>query len=688
MMRNIETLLAHPVFQTLGWTLLHFVWQGTALALLYAGASLMLRRATAHARYVAACACLAFMFALPAATFFLLNSSQATVAIGGRTFISRIEPATSPDTTAGRLSEQGQFSPAPALHVHDEEWASAPLQRWAEERVAVALPWLVVAWFAGALVLLLRLAGGWVLTERLRRKPATPLARDWRETLARLAQQLRVSRPVRLCQSALVEVPTVIGWLRPVILVPASALTNLSVPQLEALLAHELAHIRRHDYLVNFLQTVIEIALFYHPAVWWLSRRVRAEREHACDDLAVRVTGDVLVYARALAALETLRQQHNGNARTLALAANGGSLMQRIQRLIKVDASSQGRAPLAAGCAVIILALASIIAGAQTFTSPGNKDGRRSSRDASKPAVKPRRQVAVTFVSLPAVQTYDTPRAEKETRQLLASLTANDIRAVGFVNENQLYPEGLFDESRARLLNLWLDAGHELGTQTRRHSNLFKTPLEEFQRDVIQGEETTGKLMKERNLPLRYFSYPFLNTGPNPETKEAAEKFLAARGYAIHQVTIDNSDWLFGRVYAQARRAGDGETMDRVADEYVPYMERMFEYFEELSRDTLGYEVPQVLMLTANALNAHKMDELITMMKRRGYEFVTLEQAMRDKAYRQSVTRTGPWGISWLERWAMEKRQPLKREPDISDFMRQFDISRGGTDYSKQSITK
>jgi hypothetical protein len=93
-------------------------------------------------------------------------------------------------------------------------------------------------------------------------------------------------------------------------------------------------------------------------------------------------------------------------------------------------------------------------------------------------------------------------------------------------------------------------------------------------------------------------------------------------------------------------------------------------------------------MLTANALNAHKMDELITMMKRRGYEFVTLEQAMRDKAYRQPTTRTGPWGISWLERWAMEKRQPLKREPEISDFMRQFDISRGGTDYSKQSITK
>jgi peptidoglycan/xylan/chitin deacetylase (PgdA/CDA1 family) len=235
--------------------------------------------------------------------------------------------------------------------------------------------------------------------------------------------------------------------------------------------------------------------------------------------------------------------------------------------------------------------------------------------------------------------------------------------------------------ARVAMLNLWLDAGHELGTQTRAHSSLYKTPLEAFEQDVIRGEEVTGKLMAERGLPLRYFSYPYLNTGPNAETKEAAEKFLAARGYRIHQVTIDHYDWLFGRVYAQARRAEDEETMRRVADEYVPYMERMFEYYEDLSRDSLGYELPQVLMLTANALNAHKMDELIAMMKRRGYTFITLDQALQDKAYQTPTVRTGPWGISWLERWAMDKGHPLKREPSLSAFMWQFDVSHGGKDY-------
>lgn len=686
-MRNAHALLAHPVMQTLGWTLLHFIWQGALVALLYAGVALSLRRATANARYAFACACMFLMLALPVATFFQLNSNAAAAAFDRRA------PEAAPAELSGAAGAPTKSASAPArlyanfLIMPDDEGASAPLQRWAEDRFASALPWLVLGWLAGALMLTLRLAGGWMLTERLRREPAGALARDWQETLARLARQLRVSRPVRLCESALVEVPTVIGCLRPVILVPASALTGLSAQQLEALLAHELAHIRRHDYFCNLLQSVVETVLFYHPAVWWLSGRVRVEREHACDDLAVRATGDVLVYARALATLETLRGR-KANPRTLAVAANGGILMQRIQRLIKVQPAPAGRSPLLAGASVVLIMLAGVIACAQTFGLVRNRETRASRGDVPAKTARAKRQVAVTFVALPAVHTFYNPRAEKDTRRLLATLAANRIRTVGFVNENQLYDHeagGRLDEERVRLLNLWLDAGHELGTQTRAHSNLYKTPLAEFQQDVIRGEEITGKLMSEHGKGRpRYFSYPFLNTGASRETKEAAEAFLAARGYRIHQVTIDNMDWLFGRVYAQARRVEDEATMRRVADEYLPYMERMFEYYEELSRNTLGYELPQVLMLTANALNAHKMEDLVAMMKRRGYEFVTLEQALEDKAYRQQAANyVGPWGISWLERWALEKGQPLAGEPGLSAFMRQFDVSRGGMDYTK-----
>jgi beta-lactamase regulating signal transducer with metallopeptidase domain/peptidoglycan/xylan/chitin deacetylase (PgdA/CDA1 family) len=684
----MQALLAHPALETLGWTLLHFIWQGALVVLLYACVALSLRRATANLRYAVACACMLLMLASPVATFFHLNSNATATAFDRRASeAAHAEPQSETGAPAKSSGAQMRLY-ANFLVVPDEEGAYAPLQRWAEDRLTSALPWLVLVWFGGAFVLALRLLGGWVLTERLRRETGGALARDLRETLARLAAQLRVSRPVRLCESALVEVPTVIGCLRPVILVPAAALTGLSAPQLEALLAHELAHIRRHDYLVNLLQSVAEAVLFYHPAVWWLSGRMRVEREHACDDLAVRATGDVLVYARALTMLETLRGQ-KVNSRMLAVAANGGVLMQRIQRLIKVQSApaGRGRSPLLASAMVVLVMLASVIACAQTFAFVQNKDSR-AAHDVPAQTGRAKRRVAVTFVALPAIHTHHNPRAEKDTRRLLATLAANRIRAVGFVNENQLYDHEAgvkLDEERARLLDLWLDAGHELGTQTRAHSNLYKTPLAEFQQDVIRGEEITGKLMSERGLGHpRYFSYPYLNVGPNRETKEAAENFLAARGYRIHQVTIDNMDWLFGRVYADARRAGDEATMRRVADEYLPYMERMFQYYEELSQATLGYELPQVLMLTANALNAHKMEDLVALMKRRGYEFVTLEEALADKAYsRQPANYVGRGGISWLERWALDKGQPLADEPDISLYMRQFDISRGGMDYAK-----
>jgi beta-lactamase regulating signal transducer with metallopeptidase domain/peptidoglycan/xylan/chitin deacetylase (PgdA/CDA1 family) len=684
--KNAHALLAHPALETLGWTLLHFIWQGALVALVYACVALSLRRATANLRYTVACACMLLLLALPVATFFHLNWNATAATFDRRASeVAPAEPQSSASAPAKSSGGQMRLY-ANFLVVPDDEGASAPLQRWAEDRLASALPWLVLVWFGGAFMLTLRLFGGWVLTERLRREPSGALAPDLRETLARLAERLRVSRPVRMCESALVEVPTVIGCLRPVILVPAAALTGLSAPQLEALLAHELAHIRRHDYLVNLLQSVAEAVLFYHPAVWWVSGRIRIEREHACDDLAVGATGDVLVYARALTILETLRGQRI-NSRVLAVAADGGVLMQRIQRLIKVQPAPAGRSPLLASALAVLVVLACVVACAQTFAVVHDKDPRPA-RAVPAQAGQAKRRVAVTFVSLPAIHTYYNPRAEKDTRRLLATLAADRIRAVGFVNENQLYDHeagGKLDEERARLLGLWLDAGHELGTQTRAHSNLYKTPLAEFQQDVIRGEEVTGRLMLERGLGRpRYFSYPFLNVGPNRETKEAAEAFLAARGYRIHQVTIDNSDWLYGRVYADARRAEDEATMRRVADEYIPYMERMFEYYEELSQRTLGYELPQVLMLTANSLNAHKMEALSAMMKRRGYEFVTLEEALADEAYRrQAANYVGRGGISWLERWALEKGQPLAEEPDVSPYMRQFDISRGGMDYSK-----
>jgi beta-lactamase regulating signal transducer with metallopeptidase domain len=193
------------------------------------------------------------------------------------------------------------------------------------------LPWLVYLWIGGVLALSLRTGAGFVVAQRLKRRQSSPLPPIWEERFHRLAQRLEISRTVRACESAIADVPAVVGWLKPVVLVPASALMGLPAPEIEALLAHELAHIRRHDYLVNLLQTAIETLLFYHPAVWWTSRQIRAERENCCDDLAVAICGDVLTYARALTKLDQMRP----GAPKIAMASNGGSLLARICRLVR-----------------------------------------------------------------------------------------------------------------------------------------------------------------------------------------------------------------------------------------------------------------------------------------------------------------------------------------------------------------
>jgi beta-lactamase regulating signal transducer with metallopeptidase domain len=668
---NLRALLDHALVQNLGWTLAHSAWQLAAIALAYAAANALMRRASSQARYCAACLALFAMLALPAGTFLALDSAGASV--------STDAPASAPDYSRPAPADGASGGAASSVKSHarpgealDEGGAGAPLRLWAEGRFATLLPWLALAWMVCVAVLLARLAGGWLVNRKVRRAAdAAAQLHGYGTVLARLGERLRVTRAVRLCRSALVEVPTVVGWLRPVILVPACALAGLSAAQLEAIIAHELAHVRRHDYLVNLLQSFVEALLFYHPAVWYVSRRARAEREHACDDLAVEATGDVLVYARALAELEQLRRRPSQVSR-LALAASGGSLVNRIQRLLKLQpAHATSRAP-AAAAVVAALALAFALAGAHGAVASRGAGAAGRARGA-KPNANAQRRVAVTFVTLPMVHTWHQPRAEQDMRKLLASLRANDVRAVGFVNAAQLYKDGVQDESRVNLLRMWLDAGMELGSEGFAHPSLHDTPLEDFKRDVQRGEYVTSQLAAERGAKLRYFSYPYLNVGPDRETKEAFERFLAGRGMQIHKVTIDNWDWLFGKAYADARRAEDEETMRRIADEYIPYMERVFDFYEQLSRDTLGYEPPQVLMLTANALNCAKFDELAAMLRRRGYSFVTLDEAMSDKAYRQPDTYAGAWGISWLQRWAMARGADFREEPPLPPYVKQFD---------------
>jgi beta-lactamase regulating signal transducer with metallopeptidase domain len=211
-----------------------------------------------------------------------------------------------------------------------------PLKQRIAEALEPNLPYLVMAWLVGVFGLSVWYLGAWTQLRRLRRKMIKPVEESLQRKLKELQAILGVNRAIEFVESALVQSPTVIGRLKPVILLPASVLTGFSTDQIEAILAHELAHIKRCDYLVNMLQTGVEILGFYHPAVWWISKKIRVERENCCDDIAVKVSGDRMEYAKTLASFGNIKAGQSD----LAVAASGGSLFQRICRLIQKDSST------------------------------------------------------------------------------------------------------------------------------------------------------------------------------------------------------------------------------------------------------------------------------------------------------------------------------------------------------------
>ncbi|HEX8853059.1 MAG TPA: polysaccharide deacetylase family protein [Pyrinomonadaceae bacterium] len=278
-----------------------------------------------------------------------------------------------------------------------------------------------------------------------------------------------------------------------------------------------------------------------------------------------------------------------------------------------------------------------------------------------------KREVAVTFDDLPAPY-GDLENLRYVTSRLVESFKRNKVPVVGFVNENKLYKAGEVDE-RIALLRAWADAGFELGNHTYSHINMNRAPLEDYRDDIIRGETVTAMLMREKGLKLRYFRHPFLFTGITPEYKRGLDEFLAARGYTVAPVSVDNADYVFASVYHKAKQRGDKETARRVADAYVPYMEVMFDYFERQSKAVVGREVKQVLLVHANELNADRFDELVAMIKQRGYTFVTLEEALTDPAYKLPEAQvTG--GMSWLHRWRMARgEKATEREPSEPEWV-------------------
>src|SRR5262245_12654830 len=290
-------VIAPEVIQRLAGSLLHFIWQGAVIAVITAAGLRMLRHRSAEARYAFAIGSLACMLAAP---LFTVAFYSQTGAVALRLMLALNLVSTEARSAATTLQAS----------------------LWAQR--------ILLTWCVGVLVFSTRLIVGWRLSWQLVKSAEEILTPKVMEIFEIVRERLGLRRPIRLLAHARLDSPVVVGWLRPVVLLPVSWVSRFTTDQLRAILPHELAHIRRHDFVVNILQRCVESILFYHPAVWWLSKRIRAEREHCCDDIAIRLCGSRRIYAEALIEMERARQPRPA----LAVAAADGAVLQRFRRVL------------------------------------------------------------------------------------------------------------------------------------------------------------------------------------------------------------------------------------------------------------------------------------------------------------------------------------------------------------------
>lgn len=281
----------------------------------------------------------------------------------------------------------------------------------------------------------------------------------------------------------------------------------------------------------------------------------------------------------------------------------------------------------------------------------------------------PTRYVAITIDDLPAgsANTMTGSDIVEMTTKLLGTLRDQKIPAIGFVNEQKLYKFGEVDD-RIKALSLWLDNGFELGNHTFSHASLNRVTLAAWEEEVIRGETVTRMLLAQHNMRLRFLRHPYLDAGRDLQTRRESEAFLSSRGYRIAPVTMDAWDWMYAGVYEDARKRGDTALQKQLVDSYLSYTTTVFDYYEKLSKSLFGYEPKQVLLMHANWLEADHISDVLDLLRKRGYQFIALDNAVSDAVYSTPDDYIGE-GTGWIEHWAITRGQIPQGEPSFPQWV-------------------
>ena len=291
-------------------------------------------------------------------------------------------------------------------------------------------------------------------------------------------------------------------------------------------------------------------------------------------------------------------------------------------------------------------------------------------------------KIAITIDDLPLqrIGSYSKEQYKSLTKKLLVNLSLQKVPVIGFVNEGKLFTNNKLDENKAALLKQWLDAGFELGNHSFSHKSANQISAKEFNGDILKGEQVIRKLVESYGKRLEYFRHPFLHTGLSLAKRDSINDFLSNHNYKIAPITFDNSEWIYAAAYDKAIKEKNEQMMNKIGEDYLSYMKLKLEHWESQSVALFGRNISQTLLIHANALNAEYFDDLCKMMREKKYEFVTLEEALKDEAYESSDTFIKNNGISWIHRWAItqgKKKDFFGDEPGASKWVTDY----AGIDY-------
>ncbi|HEY2108984.1 MAG TPA: polysaccharide deacetylase family protein [Candidatus Acidoferrales bacterium] len=339
-------------------------------------------------------------------------------------------------------------------------------------------------------------------------------------------------------------------------------------------------------------------------------------------------------------------------------------------RILEKILARKTRAPAPA---IYSFLLAALLCSTAALPNVGSLVGAQSSAEKAT-----QRTVAITVDDLPGAEPGtdhaigNLQELERINHAIPAALRAHRVPGIGFVNEWKLQVNGQRD-ARAALLQVWLDAGMSLGNHTYSHPDFQTTPLDRYEDETIRGEVVTRALMSAAGQKEKYFRHPFLNTGPTAEAKSAFESFLKDRGYRVAPVTVDPSDYMFNDILGESIKTNDKQPGEKAKKEYFAYIDTVFAYEEQESRNLFQREIPQVLLIHDSELNAQCLDALLTQLERRGYRFISLDDALADPAYATPDLFVGGVGISWLTRWklAFGQKPDYQNSPDPPKWVQQ-----------------